>query len=201
MSLLRRMMAAAMLLGLAACGASEPTRFYLLSPGQPATAPTGRGPLVFVDQATVAPYLDRAQLVTRVTPDQVAFADVRTWGEPLTSMVTRYVVDGLGNRFGPDRVMETPGRREPVPDFRLAIDVQRFDGDQAGVMVVDARWTLLAGPDDRFIATGRERITEQADDPASWDSRVAALGCALARFSGELAEVVSASGHIARTGG
>ncbi len=201
MSPVRRALATALLLGLAACGASEPTRFYLLSPGQPTMAPTKQGPIVFVDQATVAPYLDRAQLVTRVTPDQVAFADVRTWGEPLTSMITRYVVDGLGNRFGPDRVMETPGRREPMPDFRLAIDVQRFEGDQAGVMVVDARWTLLAGPDDRFITTGRERITEQADDPASWDSRVAALGRALARFSGELAEVVAANTRTARAAG
>lgn len=201
MSPVRRILAAAMLLGLAACGASEPTRFYLLSPGQPATAATRQGPLVFVDQATVAPYLDRAQLVTRVTPDQVAFTDVRTWGEPLTSMITRYVVDGLGNRFGLDRVMETPGRREPVSDFRLAIDVQRFDGDQAGNMVVDARWTLLAGPDDRFVATGRERVAEQADDPTSWDSRVAALGRALERFSSRLADVVAANGHTARADG
>ena len=59
---------------------SEPTRFYLLSANQRARRLSSRqGPIVFVDQATVAPYLDRAQIVTRVTPDQVAFADVRTW--------------------------------------------------------------------------------------------------------------------------
>ncbi|MFO1047220.1 MAG: PqiC family protein [Geminicoccaceae bacterium] len=180
------------LLALAACGASEPTRFYLLSPEQAASSVALAGPVVFVDQATVAPYLDRAQLVSRVAPDQVAFSDVRTWAEPPTSMITRYLVDELGNRFGPARVLETPARRDLAPDFRLAIDVQRFDGDQAGRMVLDARWTLLAGSDERFVATGRERIAEPAADPASWDARVAALGRALAVLGGRLGDAIAA---------
>ena len=81
------------ILGLTACGASEPTRFYLLSPEPAGSAEQLAGPVVFVDQATIAPYLDRAQIVSRVAPDQVAFADVRTWAEPVTSMITRYIVD------------------------------------------------------------------------------------------------------------
>ena len=107
-------------------------------------------------------------------------------------MITRYVVDALGTRFGPDRVLETPADATSAPDFRVAIDVQRFDGDQAGDMILDARWTLLGGADERFVATGRERIVEQADDPASWDARVAALGRALAAFSGKVGEAVNA---------
>ena len=181
------------LLGLTACGAGEPTRFYLLSPERQASAERLAGPIVFVDQATIAPYLDRAQIVSRVSPDQVAFADVRTWAEPVTSMITRYSSTSWAARFGPDRVLETPARRDLAPDFRVAIDVQRFDGDQAGAMVLDARWTLLGGPDDRFVATGRERIVEPAEDPASWDSRVAALGRALGAFSHELAEAIKAN--------
>ena len=106
-------------------------------------------------------------------------------------MITRYVVDELGARFGPDRVLETPARRDLTPDFRLALDVQRFDGDQAGLMVLDARGTLLAGPDERFVATGRERITEPADDPASWDARVAALGRALSALGQRLGQTIA----------
>ena len=180
-------------LGLAACGPSEPTRFYLLSPEPTAPAAALAGPVVFVDQATIAPYLDRAQIVSRIAPDQVAFSDVRTWAEPVTSMITRYIVDELGARFGPDRVLETPARRDLTPDFRLALDVQRFDGDQAGLMVLDARWTLLAGPDERFVATGRERITEPAGDPTSWDARVAALGRALTVLGQRLGQAIAGS--------
>lgn len=184
-------LALAGLLGLAGCGSSEPTRFYLLSPEPTAAAQPVAGPVVFVDQATIAPYLDRAQIVSRVAPDQVAFSDVRTWAEPVTSMITRYLVDELGMRFGPDRVLETPARRDLTPDLRLTLDVQRFDGDQAGLMVLDARWTLLAGPDERFVATGRERIAEPAADPASWDARVAALGLALRTFAERLGQVIA----------
>jgi uncharacterized lipoprotein YmbA len=187
-----RAMGLILLLGLAACGPSEPARFYLLSPQPSAASARAVGPVVFVDQATVAPYLDRAQLVSRVAPDQVAFAELRTWAEPVTSMITRYIVDALGDRLGPDHVLETPARRDLAPDFRLALDVQRFDGDQAGIMVLDARWTLLAGVEERFVATGRERIAMPADDPASWDARVAALGRALSRFSRTVGEEIEA---------
>jgi uncharacterized lipoprotein YmbA len=187
-----RAMSLILLLGLAACGPGEPARFYLLSPQPSAASVRAVGPVVFVDQATVAPYLDRAQLVSRVAPDQVAFAELRTWAEPVTSMITRYVVDALGDRLGPDRVLETPARRDLAPDFRLALDVQRFDGDQSGIMVLDARWTLLAGAEERFVATGRERIAMPADDPASWDARVAALGRALSRFSQTVVEEIEA---------
>ena len=68
----------------------------------------------------------------------------------------------------------------------------RFDGDQAGLMVVDARWTLLAGPEERLVATGRERIAQPADEPASWDARVAALGRALEELGQRLAAAVAA---------
>ena len=91
-------------------------------------------------------------------------------------------------RAGPGAGDAGPARS--VPDFRLAIDVQRFDGDQAGLMVLDARWTLLAGPDERFVATGRERIVEPADDPASWDARVAALGRALSVLGERLGQTI-----------
>ena len=149
---------------------------------------------MFVDQATIAPYLDRAQIVSRVAPDQVAFADVRTWAEPVTSMITRYLVDELGARFGPDRVLETPARRDLAPDFRLAIDVQRFDGDQAGIMVLDARWTLLAGPDERF-ARHRSRANRRAGGRSGvvGCARGGAGPCPVGAFSHELAEAIKAS--------
>ena len=57
-------------------------------------------------------------------------------------------------------------------------------------MVLDARWTLLAGSDERFVATGRERIVEPADDPASWDARVAALGRALSVLGEQLGQTI-----------
>ena len=87
-------------------------------------------------------------------------------------------------------------RRADATSTRISaspIDVQRFDGDQAGAMVLDARWTLLAGT---WMSARRHRpwarIVEQADDPASWDARVAAMGRALAAFSCKVGEAVSA---------
>ncbi|MFO1075089.1 MAG: PqiC family protein [Geminicoccaceae bacterium] len=191
----RRLLAALALGLLGACSASEPASFYLLTP-EGATAPPlaagpASGPSLFVDEATLAPYLDRAQLVSRIAPDRVAFADLRLWAEPLPAMASGFVVDRLAARFGPERVQATPARRAFDPDFRLLIDVRRLDGNQAGEMVLDARWTLVTGADERLVATGRERIVAPAADPASWDARVAALREAWTVFSDRVADAVA----------
>lgn len=187
---------------LAGCGASEPPSFYLLSPegaaAPPSAAVAAPGPTILVDEATLAPYLDRAQLVSRIAPDRVAFADLRLWAEPLPAMTSSFVVDRLAARFGPERVQLTPARRAVDPDFRLQIDIRRLDGNQAGEMVLDARWTLLAGGAERLAGTGRERIVATAADPASWDARVVALGRAWSIFSDRVGDAVAAAWNARR---
>jgi uncharacterized lipoprotein YmbA len=68
----------AVLLGLGAC-ASTPSRFYLLntlpaSETVPATA-AGRGPVVGVGPITLPKYLDRPQLVTRASRNQLTLGE------------------------------------------------------------------------------------------------------------------------------
>ncbi len=176
---------------LAACG-STPTQVFTLSASDDRAArpaPAGRAPLVHVDRASVAEYVDRTQMVTRLGAYRVSLHEFAVWSEPVADLITGAVVDDLARRFGDDRVMRTPRGRGAPPDARVEMDVLRFDVDEAGVAVLDARWSVTpsAGP----AVQRRERITATAADPKEAASRVVALRTAIADLAGRIGDAVA----------
>jgi uncharacterized lipoprotein YmbA len=176
---------------LAACGGTPPSRFYLMDAGPPA-ATVLDGPVVFVDRATVAAYADRSPIVVRRGATEVAFADFDAWAEPVAGQITAVVVDALGDRFGRANVLPTPGRRDREPDFRVGIEVLRFEIGATGEALLDARWTLLGGPEEAFAAAGRERLTAMPVAADSFDARVEALSATLVELAGDIAAAIEA---------
>ena len=103
----------------------------------------------------------------------------------------RGVVDDLAHRFGSDRVMATPVAHYAEPAWRIALDVIRFDVGEGGDAVLDARWTLLAGPSDRLAASRRERIEVPSGDTADPAKRVTALREAVAMLASRIADAIA----------
>jgi uncharacterized lipoprotein YmbA len=191
-SFLRRSLALFAVLALAACGGTPPSRYYLMDAGPPAaTAPAG-DTVVFVDRATVAAYADRSAMVVRRGTTEVAFAEQDAWAEPIAAQVTSVVTDALGDRFGRANVVPTPVRLDREPDFRVVVEVLRFETGADGTALLDARWTLLEGPNDDFATAGRERLTATPTDPASFDARAAALAATLVDLAGAIADAIEA---------
>jgi uncharacterized lipoprotein YmbA len=188
--------AAAMALLLAGCS-STPTRVFDLSTGAdtaPATiASPGGGPLIWVDKPAVAGYVDRAQMVTRSSGNRISMHEFEVWSDPPADLIARAIVDDLALRFGKDRVMRTPVSRHATPDWQVELDVTRFDVDDAGQAVLDARWTLLAGTGDRLAATRREVIAVPGGDPADAAKRVAALRGAVAILAKRIGDAIAAT--------
>jgi uncharacterized protein len=187
--------AAALLL--TAC-ASTPTQVFDLSPSVPggrvATALPRDGPLIWVDKPSVAGYFDRTQMVTREGDgSRISIHEFEVWSDPPADLIQRAVVDNLAQRFGSDRVMATPVAHYAMPRWQVALDIIRFDANEGGNAVLDARWTLLAGSTDRLVASRREWIEAppgDTDDPAK---RVAALREAVAMLSSRIGDVVAAT--------
>jgi|GEM_PF-1246085 len=192
-----RLAAAATLLVLTACG-STPTQVFDLSPGVPdgpATAvPPRNGPLIWVDKPSVAGYFDRTQMVTRGGPgSRISILEFEVWSDPPADLIQRAVVDDLAHRFGADRVMATPVAHYATPGWQVALDVIRFDVDDGGDAVLDARWTLLAGSSDRLAASRRERIEVPSGDTADPAKRVTALREAVAMLASRIGDAVAAA--------
>ncbi len=190
---------------LCGCSGTPPSHFFLLGPAGPEAAPAASpndqkagGPLLFVDPVTVAAYADRSQMVTRSLDGQVRFAEFQVWAEPVGNLITATLVDDLGRRLGPDRVLATPSRLDFGAEYRLTVDVLRFDVDEAGQAVLDARWTLLQGQGGRLVATRREHLAEQVADPASFPQRVAALDRTIETLADHIGQTIIAGKPIGK---
>jgi uncharacterized lipoprotein YmbA len=188
-------LATAATLLLVACG-STPTQVFDLStrvPDTPAVVvPARNGPLIWVDKPSIAGYADRTQMVTRGPGSRISIHEFEVWSDPPGELIQRVVVDELAQRFGADRVMTTPAAHYAMPGWRVVIDVIRFDVDEGGDAVLDARWTLLAGPSDRLVVSRREWIEVPSGDAADPAKRVTALREAVVRLASRIGDAVAA---------
>ena len=181
-------------LALAGCADGQPTRFYTLSPlaassrgASPTTMPeltVGVGPV------TLPPYLDRPQLVTRAGGNRMVLADFDSWVEPLQGMFTRVLGENLALLLGTDDVLMLPQRRDVALDRQVEVDVTRFDVDDAGNAVLDARWWVDGRGGDKLLRSGRSTISEPAA-VGDYTSAAAALSRALGAMSEEIAQSIA----------
>jgi len=187
-------MASLLLPLLLGCCGSKPTKVFDLSPASeapPASAsPSRAGPLIYVDKPTVAGYFDRTQMVTRTGDSRVSIHEFEVWSDPPADLIARAIVDDLARRFGADRVMITPVQHYATPDWHVELDVLRFDVNESGEALLDARWTLLAGPNDRLATTRRERIETSAGNATYPERRVAALREAVATLANRIGTAI-----------
>ena len=192
-----RLAAASVPLLLAACG-STPTQVFDL-PTQVHEAPAAVEPLrsspsIWVDKPLVAGYFDRAQMVTREGDgSRISIHEFEVWSDPPADLIQRALVDDLAHRFGSDRVMAAPVEHYTVPGWRIALDVIRFDVDEGGEAVLDARWTLLGGPGDRLVASRREWLEAPSGDPTDPAKRVAALSETVTMLAIRIGDAIAAA--------
>jgi uncharacterized protein len=136
----------ASLLGLGAC-ASTPSRFYILntlpaSETGPATT-AGRGPVIGVGPITFPKYLDRPQIVSRASRNQVTLGEFDRWAEPLQENFSSVLAENLALLLATDQILLNPWPGSATLDYQVRVDVLHFDGWLGGESTLLARWSIL----------------------------------------------------------
>ena len=183
----------ALVIFVAGC-ASKPSRFYTLSaaPSPPAT-PSDLS--VTVGPVSVPAAVDRAQIVVTIGPNQVRLDEFNRWDAPLQSAIARVVVENLVAFLGTPRVGLSP-QALTTPDYRVAIEVQRFESALGEAATLGAVWTV-SRTKDGLARTGRTTAREPTTEK-SYDALAAAYSRALARLSQDIADSVRAVEGVRR---
>jgi uncharacterized lipoprotein YmbA len=168
-------------------GETAPSRFYVLSATETRGAPSPDGPALLVGPVTLPRYLDRPQIVTRPTPNQLALAEYDRWGGRLDDNLTRVLAQDLSVHMNTSRVAVFP-REQRVPDaVQIALDVSRFEQVGAHSTVeLDAQWSIYP-PDRRqapVIGLSRVKVEARGGDVVA---TVAAMSEAIDRLAQEIA--------------
>ena len=166
---------------LLSCAAPPRERFYTLdAPEPPVAAPDAAS--VAVGPVSVPELVDRPQFVVRVSANQVAIAEQARWAEPLKSAIARVVAANLAAELG----ARTQARTGDA-DYRVLIDVQRFESTPGDAVLLDAQWTVIGSKGAR--RSGRSLQRERAQG-REYDALAAAHSAALAAMSREIAEAI-----------
>jgi uncharacterized protein len=169
---------------LTACGGAPKDNYYTLTaPPAPASS-AANAVSIFVGPVLVPEGVDRAPMVIHVGPNQVDVRDDQRWAEPLKHAIPRVISENLMRELGTTRVSWSRlGAGQPV-DFKVAIDVQRFDSSFDAGAAIDAAWVVT--PAKGAVRSGRSTISEPSTskDPAGV---AAAHSRALERLAKEIA--------------
>jgi uncharacterized lipoprotein YmbA len=171
----------------AACVRSTPPRFYTLA----STATAGGAPAahyaVMVGPVSVPGSVDRPELVVQVAPNRVAVDELHRWAAPLAEGIARAVAGDLAALLGAPEVATAPFANF-APDYRVTINVQRFDSLPGEAVLVDAVWAV------RETAGGKTRagrtVAREALQGEGYDALAAAHSRALAAVSADIAAAI-----------
>jgi hypothetical protein len=130
---------------LAGCGASEHSRFYVLTENPVVLARVTADPpitTVALGAVKLPAALDRPQMARRLNSDEISYSEYDRWAGPLDDMVRRVLIADLDGRLAPNMFLIEDSPSSPA-SLALAVDVIRFDADAAGLVALNARWEIL----------------------------------------------------------
>ena len=130
---------------LAGCGASDHSRFYVLTehPALVARA-TAAAPTTTIALGAInlPAALDRPQMARRLNSDEISYSEHDRWAGPLDDMLRRVLIADLEGRLPPGMILIDNNPTSPA-SLTIAVDVLRFDADAAGQVTLKARWQML----------------------------------------------------------
>jgi uncharacterized lipoprotein YmbA len=141
-----------------------------------------------VGPVSVPAEVDRPQMVVSTGPNQVRVDEFNLWASPLQNSITRVVAENLVTMLGTPHVTLYPQTVSTDADYRIAIEVQRFDSTLGDAATLDAVWTVRRMKGDN-AEKGRTTIRETAQGN-SYDALAAAHSRAVARLSRDVANAV-----------
>ena len=176
-----------MVLALAACGTSPPIRYFTLA-SEPVASSAAPTLSIAVGPVTVPELVDRPHFVMRSGASSVDIVETARWAAPLKSEIPRVIADHLA-RMLDARAWSSVQRASSQPDYRVLIDIQRFEMSSQDGAVIQALWTVRqhggAAP-----VSGRSLVTESAG--AGYEAYADAHSRALAAVSRDIAAAIQA---------
>lgn len=168
----------------AGCASTPPSQFYSLSTvAEPAASSSGM--VVSVGPVSVPAAVDRPQLVVTIGPNQVQLDEFNRWASPLQDEIAQALAGDLVVALGTPKVTTFANGAGEDAQYRVLVEVQRFESQQGVAASLDAAWTVRRVKDGESVS-GRTNVREPVQQPG-----YAALAAAHSRGIGRLAQDIS----------
>jgi len=180
------------LLALSGClgGSSPAVRFYVLSPIAPVdgTPPSEKPLAVEISTVHLPQYLDRPHIVTRSGDNRLKILQSHQWGGNLRKDMVRTLAVNLSQILNTPNVTIAPHRSSTQADYRVSIEVIKFEKDTDGHVRLSAQWQITAGIERTVLVTQITALSRESPAAADNYDEVVAM---MSQQYGELGKLIA----------
>ena len=179
---------------LAGCGSTPLTQFYKLSSlpsgqqGNFAASPGGEI-AIGVGPVELPEYLDRPQIVTRKSQNQLEISEFHRWAGSLPQGFSRVLAKNISTLLPTDRVAVFPWEGTFSPTYQVKVQVEQFDGQVGKQVFLRVIWSVVSQEGAKELVV-RKTFIEEPVPTKDYDGLVAAESNALATLSREIVEEI-----------
>jgi uncharacterized lipoprotein YmbA len=177
---------------LTACLSAPPTHFYVLEPlsePPPRSSTAGQKRQIGIGPISIPALLERKQIVTRLPDNTVSIDEFHQWASPLKDNVAQVLTHNLATLQTDDLIRTYPWSAYGAVDYRIIIDIIRFDTRPKQSIIFEANWTIMNEKTHTVLSNGRSKIEHPLNDSA-YPIVVKALSKILSEFSQELSQAL-----------
>jgi uncharacterized lipoprotein YmbA len=173
------------------CASTEPSRFYILNslPSSGAETPVsapGYSAAIGVGPIEFPKYLDRPQIVTRLSKNELQLSEFDQWLEPLSQNFSQVLTENLSILLSKNRILAYPWAGSAQIAYQVPVEVIRFDGTPGGNVVLNVRWNVIA-EDGNKVLVNKTSSLSQSTGGQGYEALVAAKSQLLTDLSQEIA--------------
>ena len=168
---------------------TAPSKFYSLSSTSAADGTPPTAVAVMVGPVTIPASVDQPEFVVQVAANRVQVDEFNRWVAPLGDAIARAVAGDLVVLLGSPEVASNQ-LANFVPDYRVTIDVQKFESVPGSAATLEAVWTVRKSVGGE-IRSGRT-VAREPVQGQSYDALAAAHSQALAQMSTDIAVAIRA---------
>jgi uncharacterized protein len=170
---------------LGACAATPDMRFYTLSNAQVQSEGSSFAGPVVVGPIELPEYLDRLQIVTRQSGNELTIAELHRWAEPLERGFLTTLVADLRDA-GP-QVHQFPVAATLPWTKRVVGRVSQFDAESAGLVHLVVQWNIVDHEGHAVLASRLSRYETRVGKSGDYRAIVQAMSEAVRLFARDVA--------------
>jgi uncharacterized lipoprotein YmbA len=181
------------------CSTTPAVRYYTLNPFsevQPdvSQAVSGDTLAIGVGPVELPKFLDRPQIVTRISQHRVEVSEFHRWAGSFSEDFLRVLAKNISMLLPADRVAAYPWTDRFSPTYRIPLTVEQFDGRLGDHVVLNVTWSVWHQEDTNEPVIKHTLIREPISH-VDYDALVSAQSRAIGMLSRAIVDEIERVSH------
>lgn len=167
---------------------SKNSDFYILSAAKFSNIQQHHGCRnnILVERVKLPGYIDKPEIVTRISQNQINQAEFHRWAASLSGNISDVIAQNLSQQLTQDRILTYPRLSTSNINYYLILNVNQFDVDCRGQSILKVTWSIY-NQNRKLIITRNPSYIFYARDPKNYEDITNAMNRNITALSSDLA--------------